>query len=65
LLINHAERLSRKEAAWRAIVSRALGTFNRATATPISLILNQFSQPVSAWIEEVVDFSEGKEEEST
>ncbi|KAG2050052.1 hypothetical protein BDR06DRAFT_892644 [Suillus hirtellus] len=64
LPVNHVERLSRKEAVWRAIVSKVLGTFNRATAMPISLVLNQFTQPASAWIEEVVEFSEGKEEGS-
>ncbi|KIK33851.1 hypothetical protein CY34DRAFT_98916 [Suillus luteus UH-Slu-Lm8-n1] len=40
---DHTERLSRKEAAWRAIVSKALRPFNRATATPISLITNHMS----------------------
>jgi hypothetical protein len=38
--MDHAERLSRKESAWRAIVSRTLGAYNRAVATPISLVIN-------------------------
>lgn len=57
---DHTERLSRKEAAWRAIVSKALGLFNRMTATPISLVTNHMSQYTSAWIEEIPDQEEGK-----
>jgi hypothetical protein len=57
---DHTEQLSRKEAAWRAIVSKALGSFNRMTATPISLVTNHMSQYTSAWIEEIPDQEEGK-----
>jgi hypothetical protein len=57
---DHAERLSRKEAAWRAIVSKVLGPFNRATATPISLVTNHASHYTSAWIEEIPEQEEGK-----
>jgi hypothetical protein len=48
-----AARLERKEAAWRAIMSRILGTFNRFSATPISLVMNDGYEITSAWIEEV------------
>lgn len=57
---DHAERLSRKEAAWRAIVSKALGSFNRATAIPISLVTNHTPHYTSAWIEEIPEQEEGK-----
>ncbi|KAG2338312.1 hypothetical protein BDR05DRAFT_893881 [Suillus weaverae] len=57
---DHAERLSRKEAAWRAIVSKVLGPFNRATATPISLVTSHMPQYASAWIEEISEQEEGK-----
>ncbi|KAG1813488.1 hypothetical protein DFJ58DRAFT_740078 [Suillus subalutaceus] len=57
---DHAERLSHKEAAWRAIVSKVLGPFNRATATPISLVTGHIPQYMSAWIEEIPEQEEGK-----
>ncbi|KAG2355743.1 hypothetical protein BDR07DRAFT_1425244 [Suillus spraguei] len=38
LPLDHAERLTRKESAWREIVSEVLGVYNRATATPILLV---------------------------
>jgi len=52
---DHAERLSRKEAAWRAIVSKVLGAYNRATATPISLVMNSEYEEAQAWIEEITE----------
>ncbi|KAG1827698.1 hypothetical protein EV424DRAFT_1345369 [Suillus variegatus] len=55
-----SKRLSRKEAAWRAIVSKALGSFNRATAIPISLVTNHTPHYTSAWIEEIPEQEEGK-----
>lgn len=64
LPIDHAERLTRKEAAWRAIVSRVLGVFNRNIATPISLVINHIPQYSSAWIEELPEHMEGKVEGS-
>lgn len=57
---DHTERLSHKEAAWRAIVSKALRPFNCTTATPISLVTNHMSGYASAWIEEILDQEEGK-----
>ncbi|KAG1810505.1 hypothetical protein EV424DRAFT_1349891 [Suillus variegatus] len=57
---DHAERLSHKEAAWRVIVSKALGSFNCATAIPISLVTNHTSHYTSAWIEEIPEQEEGK-----
>jgi hypothetical protein len=62
--LDHQERLTRKEAAWRAIVSKVLGSFNRMVATPISLVFGQAQQPVSAWIEEIQEGGEGKEDGS-
>ncbi|KAG0694730.1 hypothetical protein DFH29DRAFT_1006073 [Suillus ampliporus] len=62
LPVDHAERLLRKEAAWRAITSRVLGAFNRTTATPISLVINQTPQYNTAWIEELAEQDEGKVE---
>ncbi|KAG2074663.1 hypothetical protein BDR04DRAFT_1092869 [Suillus decipiens] len=38
LPLDHAERLTRKESAWREIVSEVLGVYNRATAAPILLV---------------------------
>ncbi|KAG1888759.1 hypothetical protein F4604DRAFT_1915803 [Suillus subluteus] len=57
---DHQERLTRKEAAWIAIVSRVLGLFHHMVATPISLVFGHMQQPVSAWIEEIPEGSEGK-----
>jgi hypothetical protein len=48
-----AARLERKESAWRAVSSRVLGSFNRFSATPISLVINDGYETMSAWIEEV------------
>lgn len=62
---DHQERLTRKEAAWRAIVSKVLGLFNRATAMTIVLVFGHAQQPVSAWIEELQEGNEGKENGST
>lgn len=56
--------LERKEAAWRAITSRVLGTFNRFSATPISLVMNDGYEIMSAWIEEVPE-QQGKVDGST
>jgi hypothetical protein len=61
---DHAERLSRKEAAWRAITSKVLGAFNRMVATPISLVVNHAPQYHTAWIEELTEQDEGKAEGS-
>jgi hypothetical protein len=58
--LDHQERLTHKEAAWRAIVSKVLGSFNHMVATPISLVFGQAQQPVSAWIEEIQEGGEGK-----
>jgi hypothetical protein len=60
--LDHQERLTRKEAAWRAIVSKVLGSFNRMVVTPISLVFGQAQQPVLAWIEEIQEGGEGKED---
>ncbi|KAG1734563.1 hypothetical protein EDD22DRAFT_787862, partial [Suillus occidentalis] len=64
LPLDHAERLTRKEAAWRAIVSRVLGAFNRNRATPISLVVNYVPQQPTAWLEELIEQNEGKVEGS-
>lgn len=64
LPMDHVERLSRKESAWRAIVSRTLGTYNRAAATPISLIINNSYEEQRGWIEELVE-QQGKADGST
>ncbi|KAG1841575.1 hypothetical protein F4604DRAFT_1939384 [Suillus subluteus] len=61
---DHAERLSRKEAAWRAITSKVLGAFNRNLTTPISLVVNHTLQYNAAWIEELTEQDEGKAEGS-
>ncbi|KAG1847980.1 hypothetical protein C8R48DRAFT_604549 [Suillus tomentosus] len=63
---NHEERLTRKEAAWRAIVSKTLGAYNRATATPISLVMsNGYEETqLEAWIEEIPE-QQGKADGST
>jgi hypothetical protein len=45
-------------------VSKVLGSFNRMVATPISLVFGQAQQPVSAWIEEIQEGGEGKEDGS-
>jgi hypothetical protein len=50
---DHAERLTRKESAWRAITSKVLGAYNRATATPISLVMSGEYEKTQAWIEEI------------
>ncbi|KAG1760236.1 hypothetical protein EDD22DRAFT_781433 [Suillus occidentalis] len=55
LPMDHAERLSRKESAWRAIVSRTLGAYNRAAATPISLVINNCYEEQGGWVEELVE----------
>jgi hypothetical protein len=55
LPVNHAERLTRKEAAWRAIASRTLGAYNRAAATPISLVINNGYEEPRGWIEEEIE----------
>jgi hypothetical protein len=57
-------RLERKEAAWRAVSSQVLGTFNRFSATPISLVMNDGYKITSAWIEEVPE-QQGKADRST
>ncbi|KAG1822216.1 hypothetical protein EV424DRAFT_1322001, partial [Suillus variegatus] len=44
LPLDHIERLTHKEAVWRAIISRVLGTFSRNRATPISLVVNYVLQ---------------------
>ncbi|KAG1865843.1 hypothetical protein DFJ58DRAFT_724236 [Suillus subalutaceus] len=61
---DHAERLSCKEAAWRAITSKVLGAFNRNLTTPISLVVNHTPQYNAAWIEELKEQDEGKAEGS-
>ncbi|KAG1748886.1 uncharacterized protein EDB91DRAFT_1079021 [Suillus paluster] len=58
---DHPERLTRKEAAWRVTVSKVLGLFNHMVATPISLVFGNAQQSASAWIEEIQESSEGKE----
>ncbi|KAG1889502.1 hypothetical protein F4604DRAFT_1915376 [Suillus subluteus] len=52
---DHEEQLICKEAVWRVIVSKVLGAYNRATATPISLIINEGYEDLQleAWIEEI------------
>ncbi|KAG1846543.1 hypothetical protein F4604DRAFT_1936382 [Suillus subluteus] len=52
---DHTERLTRKESAWRAIASRVLGAYNRATATPISLVMNSNYEAQGAWIKEIME----------
>ncbi|KAG2337902.1 hypothetical protein BDR05DRAFT_894544 [Suillus weaverae] len=64
LPVDHAERLSHKEAAWRAITSKVLGAFNRTSATPISLVINHTPQYNTAWIEELTEQDKGKVEGS-
>lgn len=64
LPLDHAERLTRKESAWRAIASRILGAYNRATATPISLVMNNEYEETSAWVEEIAE-QQGKVDGST
>lgn len=61
---DHTERLSRKEAAWRAITSKALGAFNRATATTIALVIDGNYETTGAWIEEISE-QQGKGDGST
>ena len=55
---DHTEHLTCKEAIWRALVSRALSSFNRASATPITLVINQAAQS-SACVEELSEEQEG------
>jgi hypothetical protein len=55
LPVNHAECLTQKEAAWRAIASRTLGAYNRAAATPISLVINNSYEEPRGWIEEEIE----------
>jgi hypothetical protein len=64
LPVDYAERLTCKEAAWRAIVSRVLRAFNRNIATPILLVINHILQYSSAWIQELLEHMEGKVEGS-
>jgi hypothetical protein len=61
---DHTERLSRKESAWRAIISKALGAYNRATATPILLVMNSGYEETQAWTEESTK-QQGKGDGST
>jgi hypothetical protein len=44
-----------KESAWRAIVSRALGAYNRAAAIPISLVTSNNYETQGAWIKEIME----------
>jgi hypothetical protein len=37
------------------IVSKVLGVYNRATATPISLVMNSEYEEMQAWIEEITE----------
>jgi hypothetical protein len=41
-------------------MSKVLGAFNRAAATPISLVVNHTPQYHTAWIEELTEQDEGK-----
>jgi hypothetical protein len=41
--------------AWRTIVSKTLGAYNRAAATPISLIINNGYEEPRGWIEEEIE----------
>ncbi|KAG1830077.1 hypothetical protein DFJ58DRAFT_671694, partial [Suillus subalutaceus] len=61
---DHTERLTRRESAWRAITSKVLGAYNRATATPISLVMNSKYEETQAWIEEIPE-QQGKVDGST
>jgi len=52
---DHMERLTHKESAWRAIVSKALCAYNRAAAIPISLVMSNNYETQGAWIEEIME----------
>ncbi|KIK31829.1 hypothetical protein CY34DRAFT_102682 [Suillus luteus UH-Slu-Lm8-n1] len=62
---DHTERLTCKKAAWRVIVSRVLGAFNRNRATPISLVVEYVPQQPTAWLKELIEHNEGKVEGSS
>ncbi|KAG2138457.1 uncharacterized protein EDB93DRAFT_1253417 [Suillus bovinus] len=63
LLVDHGEWLIHKELAWKAITSKVLGAHNRATATPIALVMNSEYEEMQAWIEEIPE-QQGKADRS-